>query len=603
MKRILCSVLVIGMTVTAACKRSATETIARIPNPPFEGDTPKDAYLFKGESGLYGGAIVLSIPDEPKTFNVMRVTDAATADVICFNVFRSLVDYRNGGEPPDFDLGLCTKWDESPDGSAWTFNLRRGLLWSDGEPFDADDVVFSYNVILDQSVDTPARDSFIEGRNANDEPIFPALAKLDDYTVRFSLHRPNGSFLDSIYNLWLIPSHKWERPWRAGRFAESMGLVENPSDIVGLGPFRLKEYVSGQRVVLERNPHFWKIDSQGQRLPYLDRIVYVIVRDMNTIQTKFSTGEIDVMAHVRPQDYALVKRMESEDIKVEEIGISHDTNWLVFNQNTGVNPNTRKPFVPPWKRRLFRDIRFRQAVSYAIDREALVNTIFSGRAVPIYSFVTPGDKIWFSDDIVKYKYNPTRAQELLADIGLKHNSDGWFEDGEHHTVEIELITNASNAQRVETASFIAKSLQNIGLKANVASLAMGVLVDKIHSTYDFDAIVLGWQMNPPPGPSSKKNFVLSSGLVHICFPSQQQPSTDWEARVDSLILQAVSASKQSERFQHFAEVQKIWSEELPEINLVATFEAVAYKNHFGNLHPALLPPRVTWNSEEIYVKN
>ena len=603
MRNIVVAVVMTAMIAATGCGGRAPSVASGTPNPPFEGEPPEDAYKYNGETGSYGGTLVLSVQDDPKTFNIIRATDAPTADVVWFNVFRCPVDYRNGDERPDFDPGLCTKWDVSKDATDWTFHLRRGVRWSDGEPFSADDVVFTYNVILDKNVDTAARDVFVEGSDESGAAMYPEIEKLDDYTVRFKLHRPNGSFLDSIYNLWLIPKHKWEQQWRAGRFADTMKLSDDPSSIVALGPFRVKEYVSGQRVVLERNPYFWKVDSRGQRLPYLDRIVFVIVKDFNTGQSKFQAGEIDVMPRVRPQDYALVKRMESADIKVDDIGISYDTNWVAFNQNTGSNPKTHKPFVEAWKLRLFRDQKFRQAVSYAINREALANTVFSARGVPIYSFVTPGDKTWFSDDIMKYPYDPDRARRMLAEIGLKDtNGDGFLEDSEGHTVEISLVTNASNNQRVETSSFVAKSLQDVGIKANSAPIAMTVLVDKMQSNFDFDAMVLGWQTNPPPGPSGQKNIILSSGLNHVCFPSQQKPSTDWEARADQLMQQIESSPDQAERYRLFAQVQRIWSEYLPEINLAAAREAVAYKTRFGNLHPAALPPRATWNAEEIYVK-
>ena len=603
MRNIVVAVVMTAMIIATGCGGGATGVASGTPNPPFQGDPPQDAYKYNGETGSYGGTLVLSVQDDPKTFNIIRATDAPTADVVWFNVFRCPVDYRNGDERPDFDPGLCTKWDVSKDATDWIFHLRRGVRWSDGEPFSADDVVFTYNVVLDKNVDTAARDVFVEGTDESGAAIYPEIEKVDDYTVRFKLHRPNGSFLDSIYNLWLIPKHKWEQPWRAGRFADTMKLSDDPSSIVALGPFRVKEYVSGQRVVLERNPYFWKVDSRGQRLPYLDRIVFVIVKDFNTTQSKFQAGEIDVMSRVRPQDYALVKRMESGDIKVDDIGISYDTNWVAFNQNTGSNPKTHKPFVEAWKLRLFRDQKFRQAVSYAINREALANTVFSARAVPIFSFVTPGDKTWFSDDIMKYPYDPDRARRMLAEIGLKDtNGDGFLEDSEGHTVEISLVTNASNNQRVETSSFVAKALQDVGIKANSAPIAMGVLVDKMQANFDFDAMVLGWQTNPPPGPSGQKNIVLSSGLNHVCFPSQQKPSTDWEARADQLMQQIESLPDQAERYRLFAQVQRIWSEYLPEINLAASREAVAYKTRFGNLHPAALPPRATWNAEEIYVK-
>lgn len=603
MRHNVLAALVSAMIVVGGCTNGAPSGASGVPNPPFQGDPPQDAYRYTGETGVYGGTLVLPVPDDIKTFNIIRASDSATADVLWFYVFRCPVDYRNGGDPPGFDPGLCTKWDVSPDAKEWTFHLRKGVRWSDGEPYNADDVVFTYNVILDKNVDTPARDVFDEGKDENGSAMYPSIEKLDDYTVVFKLHRSNGSFLDAIYNLWLIPRHKWEQPWRAGRFADAMGLSEDPSAIVGLGPFRVKEYVSGQRVVLERNPYFWKVDSRGQRLPYLDRLVFVIAKDFNTVQSKFEAGEIDVMQRVRPQDYALVKRLESPETKVDDIGIAYDTNWMALNQNTGSDPKTHKPFVAPWKLKLFRDQKFRQAVSYAINREALANTVFSARAVPLYSFVTPGDKDWFSDDIVKYPFDPQRARQLLAEVGLKDtNGDGFLEDAEGHTVEFSINTNSSNSQRVDMSSFIAKALQDVGIKASAAPIALGSLVDKMQTTFDFDALVLGWQPNPPPGPSGTKNIILSAGLQHVCFPSQQRPSTEWEARADQLMQQAEASSDQAERHQAFAQIQRIWSEYLPEINLVAPREAVAYKSKFGNMHPVALPPRATWNCEEIYIK-
>ena len=603
MKKIAVAVVMTAMIVAAGCRGSGPSVASGSPNPPFEGEPPQDAYKYTGDAGVYGGTIVLSLADDLKTFNIILASDSVTADVLWYNVFRCPVDYRNGGNPPDFDPGICTKWEASADAKVWTFYLRRGVRWSDGEPFNADDLLFTYNVILDKDVATPARDVFIEGKDEQGAPIYPELEKLDDYTVRFKLHSPNGSFLDGIDNLWLIPKHKWEQPWRTGRFGSTMTLGDDPNTIVGLGPFRVKEYVSGQRVVLERNPYFWKVDSSGQRLPYLDRMVFVIVKDFNTVQSKFQAGEIDVMSRVRPADYALVKRMEGPEIRVDDIGISYDTNWIAFNQNNGSDPRTHKRFVEKWKERLFRDLKFRQAVSYAINREALANTVFAGRGVPIYSFVTPGDKTWFSDDVVKYPYDPERARQMLAEIGLKDtNGDGILEDSEGHSVEINIVTNASNSQRVETAAFVAKSLQDVGIKANSVPIPLGVLVDKMQSTFDFDAMVLGWQPNPPPGPAGNKNVILSSGQQHVCFASQEHPSTEWEARADHLMQQIDASLDQSERYRLFAQVQRIWSEYLPEINLVAPLEAVAYKNKFGNLHAVALPPRATWNCEEIYIK-
>jgi peptide/nickel transport system substrate-binding protein len=373
---------------------------------------------------------------------------------------------------------------------------------------------------------------------------------------------------------------------------------------VGLGPYVVKEYVTGQRAVLERNPYFWKVDSKGQRLPYLDRLVFVIAKDFNTIQAKFRAEELDVMSRVRATDYAVVKPLESPEVKVEEVGtgISQDTNWLILNQNLGVNPKTGRPHVEPWKVQIFRNQKFRQAVSYAIDREGLIKTVFAGRGVPIYSFVSPENQYWYSDKIMKYPYDPERARQLLSEVGLKDkNGDGMLEDGEGHTVEMKINTNASNNQRVDTVTLIAKNLRDVGIKAIPAPIAFQALNNIMQSTFDFDAMVLGWGVNPPPGPGGTTNILLSSALNHVCYPLQQKPSTEWEARLDQLVQEITTSLDKEERRRLYAEVQQIWSEQLPEINLVCQREAVAYKNKFGNLHPTSFPPRVTWNVEEVYI--
>ena len=603
MRKFILALVIAAMAFAVACNGSKPGGVAGTPNPPFEGEPPQEAYVYNGEPGVYGGTMVMESSDDVKTFNPVIATDLPTTYVLWYHLFRCLVDFRNGEDPAVYDSGLCTKWETSPDARQWTFYIRKGVRWSDGRPFTADDVLFSYDVMRDKNVNNAIRDVFVEGEDESGNPLYPDLVKVDDHTVRFDLHSPSGGFLDAVFNLYLVPKHKWEEQWRAGNFNEVMKISDDPNNVVGLGPFRLKEYVSGQRVSLERNPYFWKVDKNGQRLPYLDRMIFVIAKDFDTLQAKFQAGEIDVMSRVRAQEFALVKRLESQDIKVDDIGISHNTEWIAFNQNTGVNKKTGKPFLEPWKQRLFRDQKFRQAVSYAIDREGLANTVYTGRATPNYSFVSPGDKYWYSDDVMKYPYNPTRAKELFAEIGLKDtNNDGYLEDAAGHTVEVTINTNSSNSQRVNTAGFIARNLQDAGIKANPAPISMSVLVDMIQSVFNYDVVVLGWSAGVPPGPINSKNVLLSSGLNHMCFPSQTTPSTEWEARVDQLVRELDGTADPAERKRLFAEVQRIWSEQLPEIHLVAQREGVAYKTKFGNIRPSTMPPRLTWNSEEIYIK-
>lgn len=604
MKKSTLLFFILPLLLVAGCRSANNQNsnAAATPNPPFVGEAPAEAYVFEGEPGIYGGQLVLATPSDMKSFNIVTATEVSTTDILWYHVFRCLVDYRNGDATPAYDSGLCSKWEASPDTKQWTFTLRQGVRWSDGAPFTADDVVFTYEAVIGEK-ESSIRDVFNEGADASGKPLFPAIEKLDDYTVRFTLNLPNAAFLDNIFNLYLVPKHKWETVWRAGKISEAMGLETNPADIVGLGPFRFKERVADQRIVLERNPYFWKVDKKGQRLPYLDRLIFVITKDFNVITAKFEAGELDVMDSIRAEDFAVVKRLESPDIVVEDIGVSTASYWMTFNQNTGVNPKTGKPYLPLWKQKIFRDQKFRQAVSYAINREGLANTVFTGRAVPIYSIITPGDKAWYADEIMKYPHNPELARQLLGEIGLAdRNGDGFLEDADGHTVEFAINTNTNNSQRVSTGAFVVKNLQDVGIKASLAPVDFNLITTMMESTYNFDCILLGWRAGVPPGPPNVKNILLSSARNHTHFPAQQTPSTDWEARIDELVKKIDETLDLAERKRLFAEIQRLWSEQMAEINLVAEREGVAYKNRFGNLKPTPLAPRLTWNCEEIYVR-
>ncbi|HET9529405.1 MAG TPA: ABC transporter substrate-binding protein, partial [Blastocatellia bacterium] len=240
MRKTLAAVLIAGMLTVAACTDSGSVAgPTGSPNPPFEGDPPQDAYLYKGETGTYGGTMVLGLQTDVGTFNVIRATDDITAGLLWYHIYRTPIDYRNGDDPPDYDPGLCTKWEVSPDAKQWTFHLRKGVRWSDGAPFTADDVLFTYDVIRDEKVENALRDVFIEGNEETGEPIYPDLVKLDDHTFQFNLHSSNGGFLDAVFNLYLIPKHKWEESWRAGMFNEKLKISDDPKDVVGLGPFRV----------------------------------------------------------------------------------------------------------------------------------------------------------------------------------------------------------------------------------------------------------------------------------------------------------------------------------------------------------------------------
>src|SRR6185436_19524469 len=165
---------------------------------------------------------------------------------------------------------LAKSWTVSRDGLQYQLELRRGIRFSDGHPFDADDVTFTFQVMLDEKVNSPQRSLLI----LNGKPI--RVRKLDSHRVSFDLPSPYAAAERLFDGFFILPRHLLQKPYRENRLTEIWGLGTSPSMIAGLGPFRLKEYVAGQRMVLEKNPYYWKTDGAGNRLPYLAELQFVL---------------------------------------------------------------------------------------------------------------------------------------------------------------------------------------------------------------------------------------------------------------------------------------------------------------------------------------
>src|SRR3981081_2491289 len=233
-------------------------------------------------TGHYGGHLTIGQRAEPKTLNPVIATDAISREVIG-RMNADLIEINR--ETQKTEPARAKAWQISPDGRTFTLQLRKGIRFSDGQPFDADDVVFSFTVYTDEAVDSPQRDLLI----SDGKPIL--VTKLDQYTVRFALPRPYAAAERLFDGLAMLPKHLLEKPYREGHFAQAWSLnVQTDESAVG-GPFRLKQYVPGQRVFVERNPYYWKVDQKNQRLPYLDELAFLFVGTEDAQVMRFEAGE------------------------------------------------------------------------------------------------------------------------------------------------------------------------------------------------------------------------------------------------------------------------------------------------------------------------
>jgi peptide/nickel transport system substrate-binding protein len=558
---------------------------------------PEPPVVATCEPGIPGGRLVIAEPTDPKTFNPITANETSSQDIYRM-LFWPLLNYDVPSQ--QVEPGLAESWTNSPDGKTWTFKLRKNLRWSDGAPLTADDVVFTWDVIYNPDINNVMRDSFIvDGKKF-------AVTKIDDWTVQVVTPEIYAPFLETFgYGVYIIPKHILAQSVTNGTFTSAYGINTDPSQLVGSGPFRLKEYKTGNYTLLERNPYFLEVDKKGQRLPYFDAIVYTVVPDLNALSLRFLSGESDVDDMVYPYEYDEFKSASAKGkFDLLEPGVGLENNFLWFNENTNIDAKTGKPYVDPVKLSWFRNTKFRQAVAYAIDRDAINESVYSGRGVPAYGYVTRGNKKWYNPNIQQYPYDPAKALELLKEIGIeKRNGDSFLTDANGNKIEFVLNTNVENDSRKKVALLIQTDLQNLGMSVIFQPIVFNTLVAKIDDTYDYDSILLGLAPGSTPDPSDGMNVFKSDGYTHQWFPRQKTPSTPWEARIDQLMDAQMKTLDYAERKKDYDEVQEILAEQVPMIFTVTPTYYAAIRSDVGNVRPTPLNGyRATWNLEELYFK-
>lgn len=570
------------------------------PKPGFAGAPPKGAAIAKdGEIGRYGGALVLALAGDPKTLNPLIANDSASNDLLRIPVFSSCMHFDRVKQVETY--ALCEKYDKSGDGLTYTFTLREGLKWSDGHPITADDFAFSYQVITDKAIANSVKDLFKQGVDAEGNPRFPSFQKVDDRTFRFTLHQKDVLFHSAVSSIYPVPKHRWEESYKAGNFAQQMRLNADPKTIPTSGPFVIKLVQSDERVVLERNPHYWKVDADGNRLPYLNRVVFLILPDFNSVFSAFREGKTDVH-DIRPEHYDPLKRKEAKgDYVIKDLGSAFTTNYFAFNldQRTGKNG---KPYVDPVKQSWFQDKRFRKAISHAIDREGIVRTVMAGRAKPLWTFTSPANKIWWTEEgITKYPHDLEKSKALLTEAGFKLVGEK-LQDAKGNHVEFSMVTNAENTTRIGMLNVIKNDLTKLGITAHIRPVPFNDLLNSLRNNRDFDALLLGWGSGVPPDPAQSKNVLLSSGRSHVWAPQQATPATPWETRMDELVKLNAGTDVLAERKAHYHELLRIFSDELPQIQLVVQNAYAAGRKNIGNFNPAALRPVNHWNVDQMFKK-
>ena len=543
--------------------------------------------------GKFGGEIHAStIGEGPKTFNPFNSKDnisSLMSDVMYDGLLST--DAETGEPIPKLAKSFEMK------GNDYIIHLRRGVKWSDGKEITADDVVFTWqNIIFDGFGNTSTRDSLvIDGK-------LPTVEKIDKYTVKFSTIKPFAPFIRML-STSIAPKHVFEPAVKKGKdyFYTFLSTNTDPKTFVTSGAFRLKEYVPAQRVVFERNPDYYIINKNNEKLPYLNRLVYYIVGDLNNEVLKFEGGELDVI-NLQGANVARFKEREvHSDYKIYNLGPNTGTMFLSMNLNDRKNKDG-KFYVNPMKQRWFRDVNFRLACDYAIDRKNMVLNIANGLGEPLYTAESL-NSIFLNKKLEPYPKNPEKSKEYLKKSGFYWDKKGHLLDKYGNHVEFDLFTNAGNTEREAIGVMVKQDLEDLGMKVNFKPVEFNTLVNKLVNTLDWDMVIMGLTGSPLE-PNGGKNVWMSDGTLHMFNQrlegDENSSRFDWEKEIDDVYVKGALATSFKERKKYYDEYQRIAYEQKPFIYIYSPIIITAIRTKFKNIFPSALTG-ITYNLEEIYI--
>ncbi|MGD1910260.1 MAG: ABC transporter substrate-binding protein [Rivularia sp. (in: cyanobacteria)] len=552
--------------------------------------------------------LIATLLGDPSTFN-SALNESFYSTYILGLVYDSMISLNPLTK--ELEPALAESWKISEDGLRINITLKEGLKWSDGKPMTADDIVFSYNSIyLNPKIPTPTKDSL----KINERGDTPKVRKIDERTVEFSIPEPFAPFLLWVGGIPILPKHALEESIRtlgpngSPQFLRKWGLNTNPKEIIGNGPYIIDSYVPSQRVILERNPHYWRKDDGGNTQPYIERIIYSVIESTDNMLISFRSGQLDTL-EVPPEGFRLLKREEKRGkFTIYNGGSDTSTTFISFNLNKAKN-SKGQPFVNPTKSRWFNKKEFRQAVAYAIDRETMKTNSFRGLGQLQNSFVYVDSPFFLPPEkgLKVYDYNPDKAKKLLLQAGFKYNAQNQLVDNDGNIVRFTLLTNSERKVRQDMAAQIMKNLAQIGIKVDLQILSFNSYLEKLKNTNDWDCYLGGFG-GGGIDPHSASNIWRIKGASHA-FNLGPQPGgpkmtgwevSDWEKEIDSLYIKAAQELDENKRKEHYYQYQRIASEQLPFIHLVERLDLQAVRDRLQGIEYNALGGAF-WNLYELEI--
>lgn len=494
----------------------------------------------------YGDLLIDASIGDASTLIPPLASDASSHDVAGY-IYNGLIKY-------DGDLNLvgdlAESWEISPDGLTITFKLRKGVKWQDGAPFTAQDVMFTYQLMVDPKTPTAYGEDYKQVKKAE---------VLDDYTFRVTYPQPFAPALGS-WTLAILPKHLLE-----GQDITKSPLGRHP---IGTGPFKFREWRTGDKIILSYNPDYF----EGR--PYLNGYIYLVKPDQATMFLELKAGNIDRMGLTPLQD-----KRQTEYAKFQETFNKYKYVSFAYTY-LGYNLEDQR----------FADRRVRQALTYAINKKEIVDGVLLGLGQEATGPYKPGT--WFSNpNVSRFDYNPEKAKALLAEAGWHPNSQGILEkDGK--PFEFTILTNQGNDLRVRTGEIIQRRLRDVGILVKIRTVEWAAFLKEFIDKGRFEAVLLGWTTGQDPDAfdvwHSSKTKPGELNFIHYNNPE-----------VDRLLEEGRHTFDREKRRQAYFRFQEILAEDQPYTFLFVPDALPAVHKRFHGIKPA--PAGINYNFPKWYV--
>jgi peptide/nickel transport system substrate-binding protein len=536
------------------------------------------SFLTNDKAPNRGGTLTLRIPGSPQSWNFYGVIDNNAYTVI-YQFLDPLVE----ANPVTLDVepALAKSW--TVKGNEVTFKLR-DVTWSDGVPFTADDVIFTF-------------DNFVMNKNANGNNLMEyssngvpfKFVKVDAKTVKVIMPESCGTLFRSLTNARIYPKHAF-----AGMInASDPGSVNNllttdtdPAKIPATGPFMLEKYITDQKVMMKRNPYSWRVDGAGNLLPYVDRLEFLIVKDNEAAMLKFMAGEFSYVEQVAPAQFPTLKEKELAGGSFA-IYRTQPTKNVPSQLHIAFNFDDKNPDL----KAIFRNKDFRTAMEYALDRGKVIDQVYNGLAVLGGCDVLPAYKAFYNPKIEKIRraFSEAKAKAALDKLGLvDRNGDGWRDFANGKTLEF-VVTASTTKEYQDTAMLYTTELKKLGVKAEPQIIDPNLLGQKLYAG-DFDVGMQAFGNQPDPhlrkGIWQPGNHLYYWHLSTIGADGKVNMSVlePWEKELYDIFENGARELDQGKRKAIYDRFQEIYADQVPVIFVCKSMNLYGSNKKVGNFY-------------------